>query len=144
MYGIYQVSPNDTLENIADTVGTTVDNLKKLNGIMTDMILRPSSFLIVPKYDSNYEKYIVKKGDNMYSIAKNYGINYQSLLKLNGLDEEDYIYPNEAILIPKGFNAYITENETIEEIARKLNIPIEMVISKNPNLMVVEDQVIKY
>ena len=80
----------------------------------------------------------------MYSIAKNYGINYQSLLKLNGLDEEDYIYPNEAILIPKGFNAYITENETIEEIARKLNIPIEMVISKNPNLMVVEDQVIKY
>lgn len=144
MYGIYQVSRDDTLENIAREVGSTVEELKRLNGIMTDVSLRPGSFLIVPKYDSNYEKYMIQKGDNMYAIAKKYGVNYQSLLKLNGLDEGDYIYPNDTLLIPRGFNAYVTENESLEEIARKLNQPVEMIIAKNPNLIIESDQVIKY
>ena len=70
MYGIYQVTMNDDLEKIANEVGTTKENLMQINGIVEDMILRPGSFIIVPKYDNNYTKYIVEKGDNMYSIAK--------------------------------------------------------------------------
>lgn len=144
MYGIYQVFNGDTLETIANEVGTSVQKLKELNGITTDVMLRPGSFIIVPKYDSTYEKYTIKSGDNMYAISKKHGVDYKSLLKLNGLEENDYIYPNETILIPRQQNAYVTEQETLQEIATKLGKSISEIISKNPNLEVVEDQIVRY
>jgi LysM repeat protein len=144
MYGIYQVTNGDTIDSIAFLTGISSDELKQLNGIVNDMTLRPGSFLIVPKYDSSYEKYTVKKGDNMYAIAKKYGVDYNNLLKLNGLDDVDYIYPNQVILIPKGTNAYVTEEETIESIAYKLGKPISEIIANNPSIVVLKDQVIRY
>lgn len=144
MYGIYQVMTNDTLDSIAKEVGISKEELKKINGIVMDMALRPGSFLIVPKYDNSYEKYRVKKGDNMYEIAKKYGVDYQSLLKLNGMDDGDYIYPDEMILIPRGMNAYVTEEETIESIAQKIGKPISELMMNNPELVVLENQVVRY
>lgn len=144
MYGIYQVNSTDTLDSVANEVGISKEELKKLNGIMVDMDLRPGSFLIVPKYDSSYEKYVVKKGDNMYEIAKKYGVDYKSLLKINGLDEDDYIYPGEVLLIPRGMNAYVTEEETIESIAEKIGKPIADLLANNPQLVVLENQIIRY
>ena len=144
MYGIYQVTMNDDLEKIANEVGTTKENLMQINGIVEDMILRPGSFIIVPKYDNNYTKYIVEKGDNMYSIAKKNNVDYKALLKLNGLDEDDYIYPNETILIPKGFNIYITEEETLNDIENKIKIDKKNIVENNPKLIIKEDQIIRY
>ncbi len=144
MYGIYQISGNENLEMIANEVGVAVDELKKLNGIFGDVMLRPGSFLIVPKYDATYEKYTVKKGDNMYAIAKQYNVSYPDLLKLNGLDEEDYIYPNDTILIPKEGNIYITEEETLEDISAKSGSSLADIASNNPKLVVKEDQVVRY
>lgn len=144
MYGIYQVANKDTLDSIAKEVGITKEELKKLNGITMDMDLRPGSFLIVPKYDNSYEKYVVKKGDNMYAIAKKYGVDYSSLLKLNGLDDGDFIYPDEVILVPRGMNAYVTEQETIESISEKTGIPIAQLFVNNPDLIVLENQVVRY
>lgn len=144
MYGIYQIMAGDTLESIAKEVGSTLSELKKLNGISEDVMLRPGSFLIVPKYDASFEKYQVKAGDNLYAIAKKYGVDYHSLLKLNGLEEGDYIYPEEIILIPRGFKAYVTEEESLSQIAKKINQPIEKIIMKNPGLIIVKDQIIRY
>lgn len=144
MYGIYQVTSDDTLDSVAKEVGISKEELKKLNGIIMDMALRPGSFLIVPKYDDSYEKYIVKKGDNLYAIAKKYGVDYLSLLKLNGLDEGDYIYPEEVLIIPRGRKAYVTEEETIESIAQKIGKPIEEIMKINPTLVVLENQVVRY
>lgn len=144
MYGIYQVSAMDTLDSIAKETGATIEELKKLNGMIVDMSLKEGSFLIVPKYDSSYEKYTVQKGDNMYAIARKYGVDYQSLLKLNGLDDKDYIYPNETILIPRGLKAYVTEEESLETISTKLNQPLSDIVSKNSNIIVKSDQVIRY
>jgi LysM repeat protein len=136
--------PSDTLEKVAKEVGITVEELKNLNGIKMDMYLKPGSFLIVPKYNSEYEKYIVQKGDNMYAIARKYGVDYNSLLTLNGLDDSDYIYPNETILIPRGFNIYITNEETIGDIENKINMDSKNWIDNNKDLIIEENQIIKY
>lgn len=144
MYGIYQIMINDNLDSIANEVGTTKEELMQINGIIKEMTLRPGSFIIVPKYDNNYTKYIVQKNDNMYSIAKNNNVDYKALLKLNGLDEGDYIYPGEIILIPKGFNIYITEEETLNDISNKSKVDIKTLAQNNPELIVEKDQIIKY
>lgn len=144
MYGIYQIMLGDNLESVAKEVGINVEELKKINGINGNVILQPGSLLIVPKYDATYEKYIIKKGDTVYNIAKEKNIDYKSLLKLNGLDEDDYIYEGEILLIPKNKKIYITKEESIQSISNKLGIPNETLIKENPNLVLIEDQVVKY
>ena len=67
MYQIYQVQSYDTLENIARNFNTTIDELKKINGI-TDFTPVMGAPLIVPKVNSG--NYIVQRGDSLYSIAK--------------------------------------------------------------------------
>ena len=101
MYQIYKVEDSDTLEVIANKFGTNVSKLREINGfgniVSGGYILVPNSF----KNDDLYSYYTVKSGDNIYSIAKQYGVSYDILLGLNGLNLNDYIYPNQQIIIPK-------------------------------------------
>ncbi len=144
MYGIYQVRVDDTLDTIANEIGTAKEELMQINGIVKDMALRPGSFIIVPRFDNNYIKYKVKKGDNIYALAEKNNVDYKSLLKLNGLDEGDYIYPDQIILIPNNYQIYITEEETLNDIENKLKTDKKTLVENNPNLIVKEEQIIRY
>lgn len=136
MYKIYQVQ-NETLEDIARKLNTTVDEIVRLNGTSN---ITPGSYIIVPS-SRDFTTYIVKQGDNIYSIAKNNGVDYETLLKINGLDQNDYIYPNQEIIIPNR-NVYVTkENETIREVMNKLNMND---IKNIEDLYLVKDQMIKF
>ena len=141
MYKIYQVG-NETLSDIAKKINTTVENLEMLNGISAVI---PGSYIIIPTGNNNsdYTTYIVKQGDNMYAIARMYGVDYETLLKLNGLNKDDYIYPNQEVMIPTS-KTYVTNgNETINEILNKLQI--EIVNIKNiGDLYLLKDQIIKF
>lgn len=136
MYKIYQVG-NETLEDIAKKLNTSVDEIVRLNGTSNVM---PGNYIIVPT-NKDFTSYIVKQGDNIYSIAKNNGVDYETLLKINGLDQNDYIYPNQEIIIPNR-NIYVTkENETIKDIINKLNIKD---IKDIEDLYLLKDQMIKF
>lgn len=136
MYKIYQVQ-NETLEDIARKLNTTVDEIVRLNGTSN---IAPGSYIIVPS-SRDFTTYIVKQGDNIYSIAKNNGVDYETLLKINGLDQNDYIYPNQEIIIPNR-NVYVTkENETTREVMNKLNMND---IKNIEDLYLVKDQMIKF
>lgn len=144
MYKIYQINNNDTLESIANYFNVNLDEMKKINGIIDNMELTKGSLIIVPSSENseNYKKYIVKKGDNLYSIAKNYNVDLDTLLKLNGLEKDDYIYPNEEILIPNK-NMYIVEkNDTLFSVAKKLGKSVNELSNLNDNIYLKEDQTI--
>ena len=97
-------------------------------------------------YNNPFSIYIVKRGDTIYSIANKYNMPYKELILLNGLDENDYIYPNQEILVPKdGVKFYITkDNESINDIVSNLGINNYELFNKNGNLMVLKDQIIIY
>ena len=144
MYKIYQVEMGETLDTIALKLNTTVDTLKEINGILTDVTLIPGSFLIVPVFDDKFITYEVKNGDTIYSISKNYNVDYNLILKLNGLDENDYIYPNQKLVIPNSnYTYYITlENDTLPIIAQKMNKNIIDILNQNDNIILEKDQLI--
>lgn len=146
MYKIYQVEMGETLESIANKLNTTVDNLKEINGILQDVSLMPGSFLIVPMVDDRFITYTVKQGDNIYSISKNYNVDKDVVLKLNGLNENDYIYPNQQIIIPNdNYNYYITkQGDTISNIAQRTNKSIMDILGQNENIYLEEDQLIMF
>lgn len=147
MYKVYQVQNGDTIDRIANLFHTSTDMVRKLNGITGNVMLRPGSFLIVPmEEESLFDTYIVQKGDNMYALARTYNVDYDMLLELNGLDSDDYIYPEQEILIPKkGVKMYrVKDGDTIESVTNNLNTNYEELSKQNQNLFLMPDQILFY
>lgn len=145
MYSIYQVEYGDTIDIIAKKSGTTPENIKNINGINNNSDLMVGSLVIIPKKaDTYFENYVVKAGDSIYSIARMYNTNPDTLLLLNGLNKDDYIYPNQEIVVPlNGVVAYITkEGDTIDYIINNLGVDANELNKQNKKIFVMPDQLI--
>lgn len=145
MYKIYQIEYGDTIDVIANKTNTTRDNIKKINDINSDEDLVVGSLIIVPKdSDSTFEKYKVKAGDSIYSIARTYNVDPDILLMLNGLNKSDYIYPDQEVVVPlKGVTVYVTkQGDTINGIIDNLGIDANVLSEQNKRIFVIEDQLI--
>lgn len=145
MYKIYKVVSGDTLESIAKKYNTTVKNLMDING--KDYIVM-GELIIVPNTMKNdwFDIYVVKKGDNLYSIADNYNISLNDLLNINGLDKENYIYPGQEVLVPKdNVNIFITkDNDTLRSASDNLGLNLEMMLEQNDNIYLLPEQLLVY
>lgn len=95
-YGVYLVKKGDTLYSIANQYGITVSELKSLNNLTSDqlsigmMLKVPNTGAILECFGSNYEEptyitHTVVRGDNLYSLALQYGVSVDSIKKLNNL-----------------------------------------------------------
>lgn len=146
MYRIYEVKAGDTLESIASRLGINPEILAAINGITSNTILNPNSYIVVPGNNGYFDQYKVKKGDTIYAIANRYNVSPSELLKLNGLNDTDIIYADETIMVPKpGTGFYVTEDEdTINSITRNLNAPIEEIAKLNDTIYLMPDQLIVY
>lgn len=67
------------------------------------------------------EKYIVKGGDTLSSIAANFGLNLETILWANDLTRDSLINPGMELDIPPGNGIVITvdDNDTLDSIAEK-------------------------
>ena len=80
----YTVQKGDTLYSIARKYDTTIDRIKDLNNLTTNL-LSIGQVLLIPT-DTNLETtYTVQKGDSLYSIAKKYNTTVDRLKQLNNL-----------------------------------------------------------
>lgn len=79
----YIVKKGDTLWDIAKQYNTSVNELKILNNLKTD-ILQIGQVLKIPS-DNTVSKYTVKKGDSLWKIAKENNTTINNLIKLNNL-----------------------------------------------------------
>lgn len=147
MYQIYQVMPGETIDTIATKLGISSEKLREINGLSSNLIVRTGSNIIVPVTNQGgYQTYIVKKGDSVYSIANLYGVDYKTLYSINGLNEGEYIYPNQELIIPTGNNKVyvVQENESLEDVIKKTKTNINDLMNKNSKLLLKEDQLINY
>ena len=127
---IYIVKNKDTLYSISKKYNISVNELKELNNLKSDE-LYVGEQLIVPKQDINmeeYDLYIVKKGDSLWKIAKEYNINVQDLININNLDNLALMI-NQELIVPKKEkidNLYIVEKgDTLWSIAKKFDTSVE-------------------
>ena len=80
----YTVQKGDSLYSIARKYSTTIDKIKDLNNLTTNL-LSIGQVLLIPT-DTNLETtYTVQKGDSLYSIAKKYDTTVDRLKQLNNL-----------------------------------------------------------
>ena len=92
---IYIVQPGDTLWGITKKYGTTVANLKALNGLNSDTIY-PGQQL---KLNESTTYHIVVKGDTLWGLSQKYGTTVDRIKSLNGLKSDDTIYPGQKLRV---------------------------------------------
>lgn len=145
MYDTYVVSKNDTIDSISLKYNTSPEVLYQLNGYKFE--LEPGMTIVVPRVSSKYfDYYTVTKGDTLYKIATDNNIDPSLLAQLNGINQNDYIYPNQVLLVPKnGTILYITAvGDTLAEVAMGLKANILELVGQNNKIYLQPEQLIVY
>jgi LysM repeat protein len=143
MYEAYQVRPNDTIESIARALGVAANVISEINGLAPNYRLTPGEVIVIPSAGQQaFSTYMVKAGDNMYNIAKSFNVPLDTLLQINGLNPNDYIYPNQELLVPKGdANVYTTkQGDTLDDVAEFLKTNKQMTVEENDQIYLMPGQ----
>lgn len=80
----YTVQSGDSLYSIAKKFGVTVDEIKSLNN-MGSNLLSIGQILRIPTSTPNQITYIVQSGDSLYSIAKKFNVSVDDIKRANNL-----------------------------------------------------------
>ena len=145
MFRNYKLENNESLEAVAKKFNTTVKSLQDLNNLYFIDNLREGMELIVPESAQDYfNYYVVDKGDSLYAIGKKYNINPELLAAMNGLDMDEYIYPNQQLLIPKnGYSYYMTaEGDTLDEVIKVFNSNEDKFLKENQTIYLLPGQLL--
>lgn len=144
----YIVKEGDNIATIAKKYNISIVDLINQNNLENVYYLEPGLELIIPeeKAPLGFTHYTVKKGDNLYEIAKHYNISVKDLSELNGLEINEYIYPEQRLLVPEeGVQVYITKDgDTIQTIIDKLGTNREEIFVYNPKIYLLPEQLIAY
>ncbi len=100
---VYVVKRGDILESIATRHGTTIRALMKANNIKSKNKIYVGQKLKIPGMDSAPMVpvvYVVKRGDNLESIAGKYGTTIMALMKVNNIRSRNRIYVGQKLKIP--------------------------------------------
>lgn len=138
--GYYTIQKGDSLWTIANKFGITVSKLKELNNLTSNTIkvgdtlkISTSEEEIVPE---DYLIYKVKKGDSLWSIAKEYDTTVQTLMNINNLTSNSLTI-NQQILVPKTnqieqSDMYtVKSGDTLYDIAKKYGITLDELKQEN-------------
>lgn len=128
---IYVVKSGDSLYKIAQNYDTTVNELIKLNNLISTN-LSIGQVLEIPNYTKS-NVYIVKKGDNLYNIAKTYNTTVDEIKRINKLSTNNLSIGQElnltGVLLE---NIYVVKSgDSLYKIAQNNNTTVNELIKLN-------------
>ena len=151
---MYTVKKGDSLWNIARVYGTSVEEIKRIN-YLTNNNLYIGQVLRIPEMYTkpedmnipNYINYTVKKGDTLYSIAREYKVSVDTIIEDNGLKNNILTIGSNLkirtnnVLVEECFgeeyevsttmNYTVKKGDTLYSIARKFNTTVDSIKNKN-------------
>lgn len=134
----YTVKAGDSLWGIAKKYGITVDYLKAINNL-TSNLLSIGQKLKIPGNESNsdgYTTYTIKSGDTLYSIANKYNTTVSEIMDYNNL-KTNLLSIGQQIKIPSTSSSsptttYVVKSgDTLYSIARIFNTTVDNIKTKN-------------
>lgn len=149
---IYTVQPGDTLYEIAQMYGSSIDAIIDANNITNPNLIQSGSVILIPVEEEDIESppgsiiYTVQPGDTLYIISLLFGVSVQSILASNNIDNPSMIYPGLKIVMPKGaVNPFqpvepglirytVLPGDTIYRVARRFGTTAQHILNANPGL----------
>ncbi|MBS3779345.1 MAG: LysM peptidoglycan-binding domain-containing protein [Desulfovermiculus sp.] len=107
----YEVKSGDTLWGIAQKFNLSLSSLVQANGLNKNTPLQVGSQLYIPDMGHAQQvrakesarkarvHYQVQKGDNIWSIARKFGVSPQQVMEWNRLSSQDIIHPGDTLTI---------------------------------------------
>ena len=133
----YIVKAGDTLYSIARKYNTTVNELKELNGLTSDILSIGQNIKLPSSEEQNeYETYTIENGDTLYSIANKYNVSVNDLIDYNALPTT-VLSIGDVIKIPKidvtnNENIYtVKPGDTLYRIANMYDVSVNDLITFN-------------
>ena len=122
----YIVEKGDTLYSLSKRFNISIEELKRINNLNDDILSIGQVLKLSNTDDNEYDTYIVKKGDSLWAISKEYNIPLNELIKINSLTDLT-LQINQELLVPKtNKNIYIVKaGDTLWSIAHKNNINVD-------------------
>jgi len=77
--------------------------------------------------------YTIKRGDNLWSIARKFGTHHVIIININGINNPDSLRPGRRILVPTRNGLYYTvrKGDTLSGIASRHRTGVEKILSHN-------------
>ena len=131
----YTVKSGDSLWSISRKFGVSVNELKKVNNLSSNL-LSIGQNLIIPgkKNNTSSNEYVVKKGDTLYGIANKYNVSVDNLKSYNNLST-DSLSIGQIIKIPDNkvnSNKYVVKSgDSLWSISRKYGVDVDDLMSVN-------------
>ena len=150
------VKPGETLSEIAERYGTSVQRLMQLNGLRSPQDLWAGSRIQVPGAggsNAGSGNYTVKPGETLSEIAERYGTSVQRLMQLNGLRSAQDLWAGSRIQVPGAGSARtstgartttvnanytVKQGETLSELAERYGTSVQRLMELN-NLRSAQD-----
>ena len=132
---VYVVQKGDTLWGISKKFGISVNDLKELNNLSTN-VLKIGQTLKVKKeqLDDNEQSintYTVQKGDSLYAIAKMYDTSVEELKEINNLST-NVLQIGQVLKIPSKYKEYtVKKGDSLWKIAQENNTNVSTLTKIN-------------
>ena len=103
----YVVQPGDTLFNIAQRFGTTVQAIAEANGISDPALIEVGRKLLIPAAEAGQAEaaphvYVVRPGDTLFDIARRFGTTVKAITDANDVADPSLLEVGQKLIIPAG------------------------------------------
>lgn len=111
----YRIRRGDTLSHIAQRYGTSIRAIREANNLSRRATLYPGKRIIVPTgrrisargssskkvtLKSGEKKYVVREGDNLYTISKKFNVSLAKIKRRNNLGRRSLLNIGKVLVIP--------------------------------------------
>ena len=132
----YTVKAGDSLYAIANKYGMSVEELKELNNLTSNLLTIGQRLLIKKGEDltDSTETYTVVKGDNLYQIALKFDTTVDALKTLNGLTN-NVLSIGQVLKIPSSDSNEmiytVVAGDNLYQIARRFGTTVPAIMNRN-------------
>lgn len=141
----YVVQKGDTLYGISKQFNTSMQKLRELNNLSSDILTIGKVLIVSPNSDRNPSEcvtYTVKKGDSLYSIAKQYNSTVDAIKRYNNLTSNNlsigqklklpcYMKDNDNTTMPNFVMYTVKAGDSLYSIAQQYNTTVDKIKSDN-------------
>ena len=109
----YSVEPGDSLGLLANRWGLTVSEIVEANGITNPNLITIGQRLVIPgrgggrgahlaapETNASGGSYVIEPGDNLWSLAEQWGTTVDEIARVNGITDQGLIRIRDSLVIP--------------------------------------------